>query len=808
MALTTNKQANVNFKREGTSQTFGQLVIFPSKKDGLPIDPKIINRSPKDIVVRLIPSSQGTLTLSKIVDTERSKISLAAVSDNKSAVINLSESFARGSLVENSVNEINNISSVFQNIQDYAIVVGGSKGATELQKILKESAKVDLFVTLKSKESEIVDYNNLKDVDVSSKFVYNFFTPDETDISSQEDQSQDPLLKNDIFNVPRYVKLTWDVKKITEALINTENDFLKVFPAPKGVIGGSSDNFKNSYATSLQKINPVSSEGRLVELIDVHNLDTAFSSINNASVFTNTLNLTISTALNKLSINSLPIFGNLASTLSFLRDPSLIRATVPNASFSDMYMSSSAPSLDPSSKLSLSVLAETVSDVSIERAEPTGFDSLPEFLGIQYVGYVIYKQRLDKSTGEWHTTDEYKIVGTDASSFIDTRVAYGEIYRYRMKTILRFTRKEVISEIVTDNSSENMQSIIIKKLKEKITSLSPLFQNTAAFHGRGLNNFNIRKTVLPKEINLFGDYYASFDAERIDIYQKTPGVETINLRTNKNSKLTSLRFLNNTFNVYLPTPQSKRLVQRIVYKSYYYESLPALNWTYMDIFEDDAPPPPHSIKIVPNSLSKQIFISWLRPSDSARDIAAYKIYRRKAFGDAWSLLFESKEMDVNDDGIPDSDVIFKNAANLHIDKNVVMGQKYIYALSCVDIHGIESFLSAQIQAELNPNFTFEREERPLKWVSGSGATPSEVDFVYKKFLARKETIIADSKMKVTVNSKFTETTKNFIIKIMSLDTHERKQYKLTINNKPRGPEGFGAKGAAGITPGLIRQYSK
>ncbi len=733
---------------------------------------------------------------------------MAAFSDNKSAVINLSESFTRNSLTENSINEINNISSVFQNIQDYAIVVGGSKGATELQKILKESAKVDLFVTLKSKESEIVDYNNLKDVDISSKFVYNFFSPDETDINSQEDQSQDPLLKNDIFNVPRYVKLTWDVKKITEALINTENDFLKVFPIPKGVIGGSSDNFRNSYTTSLQKINPVALEGRLVELVDIHNLDTAFSSINNASVFTNTLNLTISTALNKLSINSLPLFGNLASTLSFLRDPSLIRATVPNASFSDMYMSSSAPSLDPSSKLSLAVLAETVSDVSIERAEPTGFDSLPEFLGIQYVGYVIYKQRLDKSTGEWHTTDEYKIVGADASSFIDTRVAYGEIYRYRMKTILRFTRKEVISEVVTDNSSENTQSIIIKKLKEKLASLAPLFQNTAAFHARGLSNFNLRKLVLPKEVNLFGDYYASFDAERIDIYQKTPGVETINLRTNKNSKLTSLRFLNNTFNVYLPTPQSKRLVQRTVYKSYYYESLPALNWTYMDIFEDDAPPPPHSIKIVPNSLSKQIFISWLRPSDSARDIAAYKIYRRKAFGDAWTVLFESKELDVNDDGIPDADVIYKNAANLHIDKTVVMGQKYIYALSCVDIHGIESFLSAQIQAELNPNFNFEREEKPLKWVSGSGATPSEVDFVYKKFLARKETIIADSKMKITVNTKFTETTKNFIIKIMSLDTHERKQYKLTINNKPRGPEGFGTKGAAGITPGLIRQYSK
>ena len=231
MPLLTSIQSFNNFKRESTSQTYGQLVIFPSRQDSAPTDPKSVVQSPRDIVVKLLSANSEPLNLARIVDTERSKISVAAMTPNKQVVINMSAAIsADKSFSEAGKQEFANISSVVQNIQDFAIVVGGSKPEAELQSVLKQSIKTDLFITLKSKDSEIVDYNNLKDIQINSKFTYNFYTPEECDVKSQEDQSLDPLLKNSISEVPRFVKLTWDPVNITEQLSTTESDFLRVFP--------------------------------------------------------------------------------------------------------------------------------------------------------------------------------------------------------------------------------------------------------------------------------------------------------------------------------------------------------------------------------------------------------------------------------------------------------------------------------------------------------------------------------------------------------------------------------------------------
>lgn len=776
-------QKNISlFKREGTSQTYGQLVIFPSKQDNVPVDPKAIVQSPRDVIVKLVPNGEGVLNLARISDTERSKISLAAFSPNQQAVINLSAALdINGAFTEIGKQESVNISSVIQNVENFAIVVGGSKSNTELTKILKESSKVDLFVTLKSQESEVLEYNNLQEVDLEAKFVYNFYVPEETNIASQEDQSQDPLLKKDIFNVPRYVKLTWEAKHAKELLFDKENDFLRVFP--KGVVGNASYDFKNSFQKAAKKTNLINSDGRSYELTDIHNLDVAFNSINNANVFTNTINVVLETSDNLVSIDNLPVTEGTSPFKNVSLPPadSLVRATVPNASFSNLYMSSSAPALDPTSKLSLSVLAEAVSDIEIKRATPLGFETISDFHGLEYVGYIIEKERLNRDTGEWHRIDEYKIIGASADSFIDTRVAYGEIYRYRMKTVVRLTQQEVITEVIDNNSLQNVNSQIATRLKEEIIKRAPLFHSFTDVFSKGLSNPKA-PTVIPKDIQLFDNYYASLEADSVVIFQKTPGVENVNLRTEKLSNLI-MDLRNNSFNLYLPIPGQKITNRKIIYKSYYYESLPSIQWKYIDCYEDNLPPAPQSIKINPNSLSNKIIISWLKPSDSLRNIASYKIYRRTNFAKPWTLLKEIKEIDVNGDGISDSKIIAANSANLYIDTHVNKNTKYIYALSCVDIHGIESFLSAQIQAELNPNFAFEKEEKPLKWISGGGATPQEIDFVYKKFLSRTETIIAKNKIKITVNSKFNEASKSFIIRVTSLDSHQKKEYKLTLNNR-------------------------
>lgn len=470
----------------------------------------------------------------------------------------------------------------------------------------------------------------------------------------------------------------------------------------------------------------------------------------------------------------------MASTLHYTSPASSIRATFPNRSFSEVFLNSAITQLSGAQRTSLGVLADVVSDIKLTRDMPAGFDSIKELAGAQYVGYIIDKERLNRKTGEWIRTDEYRLIGAESNTFLDSRVAYGEIYRYRLKTVVRVTKREIVTETVKNNSLQNAETLIKQRLNEEIAKNKEFFLNANSIINKGLNPK--AKAQKPIEIKLFADFVARFSNDKIEIFQTTAPTST-NSRTAQNSKITHLNILGRSFNVYLPIINTTITTQREVYKSHYYESLPSLDWTYVDIYEDVPPPPPEAIKITPNTLSNQILISWLKPSNSQRDIQAYRLYRRNAFTQPWTLLKEVKELDVNSDGIPDGPVVLANSSNLYIDKNISLNQSYIYAISCVDIHGIESFLSIQVQAQLNSNFALEKEEKPLKWISGSGAKLNETDFVYKKFLNRTEQIVAKKNIRISPNTKFNETRRDFLIKVKSLDTHQVKEYKLTIINE-------------------------
>lgn len=469
----------------------------------------------------------------------------------------------------------------------------------------------------------------------------------------------------------------------------------------------------------------------------------------------------------------------MAIALNYSPPSSLIKVVFPNRSFSKVFATTAVTKLSGAQATSLGVMADLLSDLKVTRETPPPFDSIKEMAGIEYVGYIIDKERLNRSTGDWHRTDEYRLIGADSNSFKDTRVAYGEIYRYRMKSVIRITTRSVTTETTTNNSFQSIYALITQRLNEEIQKNKELFFNTNNFVNKGLRGKNKPKII---EIKLFGDFIARFSTDKVEVVQAGTPL-AVNGRSLQNSKITHINVLGKSFNVYLPIKNTTITTQKEAFKSHYYESVPSKEWTYVDIFEDVPPPPPEAIKISPNTLSNQIIITWLRPSNSQRDIKAYRVYRRSETGEAWALLTEVDEIDINSDGIPDAPVAMANSSNLFIDKTVNVGMKYIYALSCVDIHGIESFLSTQIQAQLNSNFALEREEKPLKWISGSGAKKTEISFVYKKFFNRTETLVAKKNIKITPNTKFNETTMNFLIRVRSLDTHEKKEYKLTLINE-------------------------
>ena len=336
-----------------------------------------------------------------------------------------------------------------------------------------------------------------------------------------------------------------------------------------------------------------------------------------------------------------------------------VNTTFSHEGFSALFSNANNLSLSVPNPGIFSLIARALPSISQEIHEPITVPSIPELVGIEYLGYVIEKERFDPNTRDWIKIDEYRLIGTNSNTFRDTRIAYGFTYRYRMKTVLKLT------------------------VKKEVPSLD------------GSPDLNFEHVSL------------------------------------------------------------------------YFESYPRKKWTIVDVLETLPPPYPQTIKVVADSLKRQVTIFWLKPpSRAAGDIKFYNVYKRNEVGQAWYPVASN---------LREKDTLF-------IDRNVGFNTKYIYAITTVDVHGTESFLSAQLSAELNSNIAIEKKEKDIKWVSGGGARVDEPYLVLKKFNERKEKIVAMNTLSIRPNTKFKEQTKDFIIKVKSLDTHEEYELKVTLKN--------------------------
>lgn len=313
-------QNNALFKKEGTSQTFGQLVLIPSLGDvAALLDRDYANSTivPQDITVKLVFNDRTPfLGSDSLSDKDRSKIALAGFSENKDPVVAITAKADTGEVVLEG-SSLNSFSRVKQNEIDHAIIVGSSyKPREEIKKVLQEAGKIDLMITLKSKDSEDINFNTLKEPELQASFTYNFFIPEEKDIISEEDPSKDPLLKNDIFNVPRYVELRWTPTKVTEQLtlqekVGNQQEIQKmkreVFAKYRGSTSSEAAVFKDSFERSKKRTNLIAKEGRKMEVTDIHKLDTAFESISNSQVFTNSVNVVMNVQGQVSNVSDVPI---------------------------------------------------------------------------------------------------------------------------------------------------------------------------------------------------------------------------------------------------------------------------------------------------------------------------------------------------------------------------------------------------------------------------------------------------------------------------------------------------------------------
>ena len=410
-----------------------------------------------------------------------------------------------------------------------------------------------------------------------------------------------------------------------------------------------------------------------------------------------------------------------------------------------------------SNKEAILEISKLLPSVVSPPGQPVEFKSVVDLLGIDYVGYIIEKERFNPVTKEWIKTDEYKIVGSKSNVFRDTRVAYGFTYRYRMKTILKVTIKRSLASLVNFSARTDLQKFIDSKIQEKLTanrnqlariqqeSLDGLAVSTSA--GDAISRLKISDTV---SANLNSDgTFNLVDVVNNQVLDFSAG------------SMSDEQFLK-TFNQQ-PTLEKE---SEIEYISFYYESNASKNWSIVDIVKLTPPNYPQTINIYPNSVKKETLISWLKPVSDV-EVKFYNIYRRNKIGENWNVLAE---------GLREFETLF-------VDEKVLPGQKYIYAISSTDIHGIESFLSTQIQAELNPNIATEKKEKDLVWISGGGVSLNEVDLVIKKFNEIKEQLIARKNITLKPSTKFRDESKVFLIKIISLDTHEKVELKVTLKNQ-------------------------
>lgn len=440
--------------------------------------------------------------------------------------------------------------------------------------------------------------------------------------------------------------------------------------------------------------------------------------------------------------------------------------------FSTIFNKENNISEDTANKEDILGFANLIKNMKAETGEPVGFVSIPELVGIDYVGYIIEKERYDKLTKEWIRTDEYKVIGSKAINLKDTRIAYDENYRYRIRSVLKLTLKKKKETETNFDILKDIQGFVAEKVKEDFENSLSLVDNADNLYNKGIS-LKVSTGEENPEIDIAGKFILSFDKSNNAIITDretkkeayVPLAKESTLNANSLLAVSSKIDLQEILNKIVKSKKTEETTE-YEYISYYYASNRSKHWAYVDILDQELISPPVFVKIIPDSVNKRISIYWVPAVTFKRNIAFYNLYRRNELGQKWEKIAKNIGRDL-----------------LHfVDNNVELHKKYIYSMTTTDKHNIESLLGTQVQAELNSNIAQEKEEKQLKWVSGPGARPEDLFSVFKKWFIRDEQLIARESITITPSVEFNDEKKDFLLRIRSLDTHEMFEIPLTLKN--------------------------
>lgn len=266
-----------NLKIEGTSKTFGQFVTTTTTKNVVP--------------------SKTTIKIPSDADPQKTKtqvvIAAANNKNNSNVTVEQQSEFSDAS----DLGEGKKITTVM------TIAESDILPKEQITKILLESEKIDLLISLKSEDSVPLEYNTLQEPQIEdTKFIYQFWDPNENDLSSQEDPVQDPLLTKTLQQVPRYIEIRWKSSEIIEQITENKVDNTaeaknlkeKAFRANRGIENFASTMLVRPTNKSLRNLNSLKiGTSSKAKIVDIHEIEKGFESVSNKHEFTNTVHSVI-----------------------------------------------------------------------------------------------------------------------------------------------------------------------------------------------------------------------------------------------------------------------------------------------------------------------------------------------------------------------------------------------------------------------------------------------------------------------------------------------------------------------------------
>ena len=209
--------------------------------------------------------------------------------------------------------------------------------------------------------------------------------------------------------------------------------------------------------------------------------------------------------------------------------------------------------------------------------------------------------------------------------------------------------------------------------------------------------------------------------------------------------------------------------------------------------ERESPLPPSHLELQYDLNQKGIYLKWGLPRNKQRDIANFQVFRRESPFEPFKLIKEFRKIDID---VVDNSASGKETPNQnvikevdfmtfnHLDKDIINNKIYIYAVCCVDAHGLSSAYSAQVAARFN-GLTSNLEIDTISLAGALKQYPNQFFARKTKFYNFENDVISNTpiiKNKNKMHVFFTPDYKTIVknnerVKILSLVKDKDKDYK-------------------------------